>query len=115
MSATIFIKEVRNEYPLRLRLLTPCWRSCGAYRLVSGCTCWRRPSPELERELPATPIAIGFWRGVSMQALIEQQNVQPANDFDALLSGWPPDETVDDFIKAVHESRQQYLAEVEAE
>ena len=71
--------------------------------------------PELERDLPATPIAMGFWRGVSMQALIEQQNVHPANDFDALLSGWPPDETVDDFIKAVHESRQQYLVEVEAE
>jgi hypothetical protein len=71
--------------------------------------------PELEHELPTAPMAVGFWRGISMQALIEQQNVHPANDFDALLSGWPPDETVDDFIKAVHESRQQYPAEVDTE
>jgi len=50
-----------------------------------------------------------------MQTLIEQQNIQPANDFDALLSGWPSDESVDVFIQAVRESRQQYLAEVETE
>ena len=71
--------------------------------------------PELERELTAAPTAMNFWHGASMQALIEQQNVRPAHDFDALLSGWPPDESIDDFVQAVRESRQQYLAEVEAE
>jgi len=71
--------------------------------------------PELERELPTAPPALNFWHGASMQTLIEQQNIQPANDFDALLSGWPSDESVDVFIQAVRESRQQYLAEVETE
>jgi hypothetical protein len=50
-----------------------------------------------------------------MQTLIEQQNVRPANDFDALLGGWPDDESVDDFIQTVRESRQLYPAEVEDE
>lgn len=63
--------------------------------------------PELERELPAPSPAMNFWHGASMQTLIEQQNVRPAHDFDALLSGWPSDEPVDDFIQAIHESRQQ--------
>ena len=71
--------------------------------------------PELERELPAVPTSASFWRGASMQALIEQQDVRPVNDFDALLGGWPDDESVDDFIQTVRESRQLYPAEVEDE
>lgn len=71
--------------------------------------------PELESELPASPPEMSFWRGVSLQELIEQQGVKPVEDFDALLGGWPSDESIDDFVHAVHESRQQYLAEVELE
>lgn len=71
--------------------------------------------PELELELPATSEAVSFWQGSAMQTLIEQQNVQPVNDFDALLGGWPADESVDDFVQAIRESRQQYLAVVDAE
>lgn len=71
--------------------------------------------PELERELATVPAEMDFWHGASMQTLIQQQNVRPADDFDALLGGWPSDETIDDFVRAVRESRQQYLAEVEAE
>jgi hypothetical protein len=37
-----------------------------------------------------------------MEALIEQQGVRPVIDFDALLGGWPENETVDEFIAAVH-------------
>ena len=42
-----------------------------------------------------------------MEALIEQQGVRPVIDFDALLGGWPENETVDEFIAAVHQWRQQ--------
>ena len=62
--------------------------------------------PELESELLAAPTAVSFWRGASMQTLIEQQGVRPVEDFDALLGGWPSDESVDDFVQAVRESRQ---------
>lgn len=71
--------------------------------------------PELERELTPDSAAFDFWHGASMQALVAQQNVRPADDLDALLGGWPPDESIDDFVQAVRESRQRYLAEVKAE
>jgi hypothetical protein len=71
--------------------------------------------PELESELPVAPPETAFWRGASMAKLIEQQGVKPIEVFDTLLGGWPSDESVDDFVQAVRESRQQYLAEAEAE
>ncbi len=71
--------------------------------------------PELERELSALPQSQEFWRGASMQTLIEQQGIPPIRDFDSLLGGWPADEPVEDFVRAVRESRQPYITDIEAE
>jgi len=70
--------------------------------------------PDLEQILPGTLPASDFWVGADMQMLVESQRVQPVDDFDALLGGWPEDESVDDFIMAVRECRHQNLAEVGA-
>jgi hypothetical protein len=66
-----------------------------------------RVLPELEKDLPPIPVSADFWQGSTMEALIEQQGVRPVIDFDALLGGWPESETVDEFIAAVHQWRQQ--------
>jgi hypothetical protein len=68
--------------------------------------------PELERVLPPMPSASDFWQGDDVRTLAEHQDVQPVADFDALLGGWPEDESVDDFIAAVREWRNHNLAEV---
>ena len=63
--------------------------------------------PELEHDLPAVGADIDFWQDADMAELIERQSVGPVDDFDALLGGWPADESVDDFLSAVHEWRRQ--------
>jgi len=68
--------------------------------------------PDLEQALPATSPAPDFWEGADMQTLAESQGVQPVDDFDALLGGWPEDESIDDFLAAVRECRHQNPAEV---
>ena len=68
--------------------------------------------PELERDLPVTPLSSGFWQGDDVHTLARHQGVQPITDFEALLGGWPEDEPIDDFIGAVHEWRRQNPAEV---
>jgi hypothetical protein len=68
--------------------------------------------PDLEQVLPATLPASDFWGGADMQMLAKSQGVQPVDDFDALLGGWPEGESVDDFIMAVRERRHQNPAEV---
>jgi hypothetical protein len=69
--------------------------------------------PELEDELPATEAA-GFWQGSDIGTLAERQGVQPIGDFAALLGGWPEDESVDDFLAALHQWKQENLAEVKS-
>ena len=71
--------------------------------------------PELERDLPAAPPSPDFWRDVDMHVLAKLQGVGPVDDFDALLGGWPEDESIDDFIAAVREWRRQDLAGAGAE
>ena len=66
-----------------------------------------RALPELANDLPPIPASADFWHGSTMEALIEQQGVRPVIDFDALLGGWPENETVDEFIAAVHQWRQE--------
>jgi hypothetical protein len=66
-----------------------------------------RVLPELENELPPIPESADFWGVASMATLIEQQDVRPVVDFDALVGGWPENETVDEFVAAVHQWRQQ--------
>ena len=68
--------------------------------------------PELERELPSVPSTLDFWEGTDVHVLAERQGVRPVDDFDALLGGWPDDETIDDFIMTVREWRRQNPAEV---
>ena len=68
--------------------------------------------PELEDQLPATAESGDFWQGSDIGILAERQGVQPIGGFEALLGGWPEDESVDDFLAVLHRSRQENLAEV---
>jgi hypothetical protein len=70
--------------------------------------------PDLEQALPNGSQTSDFWEGVDVRALAESQGVQPVDDFDALLGGWPEDESVDDFVLAVRTERRQNPAEVGA-
>jgi hypothetical protein len=63
--------------------------------------------PELERDLPVAPPSSDFWQGDDVYTLAEHQGVQSVADFDALLGGWPEDESIDDFIAAVRAWRQR--------
>jgi hypothetical protein len=69
--------------------------------------------PDLEQDLSDTSPVSDFWEGVDIRALAESQGVQPVDAFDALLGGWPEDESVDDFILAIRAERRQNLAEVD--
>ena len=71
--------------------------------------------PELERDLPAALSAPDFWCGVDATSLVSLQGVRPVNDFDAILGGWPEDESVDDFIATIRDWRQSDLVELDAE
>ena len=66
--------------------------------------------PELEEQLPATPASPAFWQGPDIHTLAERQGVQPVADFDSLLGGWPEDESIDDFLAALSDWRQESLA-----
>lgn len=68
--------------------------------------------PELERDLPVTAPLSDFWCGADVRMLAERQGVQPVDDFDTLLGGWPEDERIDDFIANLREWRRQNLAKV---
>ena len=65
---------------------------------------------ELESDLGADPSSDQFWDDVGVWALADRQDVEPAEDLDVLLGGWPDDESVDDFVAAVREWRRQDLA-----
>jgi hypothetical protein len=65
--------------------------------------------PELEKDLPATPASPAFWQGPDIEALAEQQGVQPVADFGSLLGGWPEDESIDDFLAALNDWRRESL------
>jgi hypothetical protein len=65
--------------------------------------------PELEDQLPTTPASPAFWPSPDIQALAERQGVQPIADFDNLLGGWPEDESIDDFLAALSDWRQESL------
>jgi hypothetical protein len=60
---------------------------------------------DLEQDLSDTSPISDFWEGVDVRALAESQGVQPVDDFDALLGGWPEDESVDDFVLFVRAER----------
>jgi hypothetical protein len=69
-----------------------------------------RALPELERVMPANPpVESDFWAGIDVAALAEAQQVQPNEDFETLLGGWPEDESVDDFLAALRQSRRENL------
>ncbi|MGD9148533.1 MAG: hypothetical protein PVI80_23425 [Anaerolineae bacterium] len=63
--------------------------------------------PELEDQLPATPASPAFWQVPDVQALAERQGVQPIVDLGELLGGWPEDESIDDFLAALADWRQE--------
>jgi len=65
--------------------------------------------PDLEQELSPQRSDSDFWDGLSLTALAKKQQVQPVTDFDTLLDGWPPEESIDDFITTLRQWRQQDL------
>jgi len=69
--------------------------------------------PGLEDDLPPVPAPSPFWQSLDIETLAEQQGVQPMQDPSVLLGGWPDDESVDDFLAARQEWRQENLASVE--
>lgn len=69
--------------------------------------------PELEEQLPATPASPAFWQSPNIQDLAERQGVKPIADFDNLLGGWPEDESIDDFLAALSDRRQDSLDEAQ--
>jgi hypothetical protein len=62
---------------------------------------------DLAQILPGPLPVSDFWEGADIRALAESQGVQPVDDFDALLGGWPEDESVDDFIRAIRAERRR--------
>jgi hypothetical protein len=68
--------------------------------------------PELEDDLPATPASPAFWQGFDIRLLAEQQGVHPIADFGSLLGGWPEDESIDGFLAALRDWRQENLDRV---
>ena len=70
--------------------------------------------PELEAALPVTPaqplsLSPDFWKPIDLPALVAQQGVMPVTDFEALLGGWPDSESLDPFLMALREWREQSL------
>jgi len=63
--------------------------------------------PELEQDLPSRPASSDFWRSADLTTLAENQGVYAVDNFQALLGGWPEDESIDEFIASVHAERQR--------
>jgi hypothetical protein len=63
--------------------------------------------PELERDLPALPVSGDFWRNTDLATLAESQGVYAVDNFQALLGGWPEEDSIDDFIASVRAERQR--------
>ena len=63
--------------------------------------------PELEQDLPSLPASSDFWHGAELATLAEEQGVYAVDNFQALLGGWPEDESIDDFIASMHAERQR--------
>ena len=96
MKAHLAAEDTENVLRL-LRLLPPRER----LRVVAEVL------PELEVDLPDTPVSPAFWRGPDIQALAKQQGAQPIEDFASLLGGWPEDEPIDGFLVALDSWRQE--------
>ena len=63
--------------------------------------------PELEQDLPSLPASNAFWRSADLATLAEEQSVYAVDSFQALLGGWPEDESIDDFLASVRAERQR--------
>ena len=63
--------------------------------------------PELEQDLPSRPVTDDFWRSADLAALAEEQSVYAVDNFQALLGGWPEEESIDEFIAGVRAERQR--------
>jgi hypothetical protein len=63
--------------------------------------------PELEQDLPSLPASNDFWRSADLATLAEEQSVYAVDNFQALLGGWPEDESIDEFIASVRAERQR--------
>ncbi len=61
--------------------------------------------PELEQDLPALSASHDFWHSTDLAALADEQSVYAIDNFQALLGGWPEDESVDEFIASVRAER----------
>lgn len=102
MSTVVSLNQVL-ELANRLSLL-------DKVRLIEGI------APQIEQDLrtgqPAKPSNRDFWSGIDLHTLAKHQEVRPVDHFDALLGGWPEDESIDDFIAQLRAWRQQNLVKV---
>ena len=71
--------------------------------------------PGLEEDLPIERAPVDFWTTPDIETLAEHQGIRPIQDPSILLGGWPEDESVDDFLAARREWRQDNLARIEDE
>jgi hypothetical protein len=46
-----------------------------------------------------------FWQALSASELAEQQQVQPAQSLEDLAGDWPEEESLDEFLEALHRDR----------
>ncbi len=63
--------------------------------------------PELEQDLPTLPASHDFWRSADLATLAEEQSVYAVDNFQALLGGWPEEESIDEFIASVRAERRR--------
>jgi hypothetical protein len=63
--------------------------------------------PELEQDLPLLSAPHDFWRNADLAALAEAQSVYAVDNFQALLGGWPEEESLADFLASVRAERQR--------
>ncbi len=66
--------------------------------------------PELEQDLPSLPTPHNFWHSADLAMLAEEQSVYAVDDFQALLGGWPEDESIEEFLASVPAERQRNRA-----
>lgn len=57
--------------------------------------------PTLEKAGPSDI----FWAGLTLEQLAAQQKIEPLGDLDDLSGGWPENESIDELLDMVRQSR----------
>jgi len=59
-----------------------------------------------EVHVNVTPLESSFWANLSAEELARRQKVMPIKGPDDLAGDWPPEDSLDDFLKMVREVRR---------